>query len=148
MAWFDDPSKELNRLNQRLLEEEEPEEEYSDEYDEEYWEEEFEEEDLVSDFRNFSNRHSKDLGSFADGYRGEALLEEEEEDWEGNDDEPYAVFYETRRERRRRLRKEKKEKREKRKGRNKTLRLSVIVLLETLVLLGILIWWVMNQWPW
>ena len=144
MAWFDDPSKELNRLNQRLLEEEEP-EEYSDEYEEEFWEDESEEEDLVSDFRRFSKGNASDLRNFADGYRGEALLEEEEEDWEGNDDEPFAVFYETRRERRRRIRKEKKEKR---KGRNKTLRLSVIVLVETLILLGFLIWWVMNQWPW
>ena len=134
MAWFDDPSKELNRLNQRLLEEEEPEEEYLEEIDEE---------DVIPGFPN-ANKGYGGIRNFANGYRGQDLLDEEEEDWEGNDDEPYAVFYETRRERRHRLRKEKKERTQKR---NSTLRLKVIILVESLLILGILIWWVMNQWP-
>ena len=136
MAWFDDPSKELNRLNQRLLEEEEPEEDYFDE--------EMEDEEIPG-FPDYNKGFGPEVRSFAKGYRGEALLEEEEADWEGNEDEPYALFYETRRERRRRIRKEKKEKKKKR---NNALRLKVIVLVETLVILGFLIWWVMNQWPW
>ena len=137
MAWFDNPNKELNRLNQRLLAEEEPEE--YEEYDDDYEEEPYDEEEDIPSFMKGSAFRGLDIRN-----RGQELLEEEEDDWDGNDDEPYAVFFETRRERRRRIRKEKKERR---KGRNKTLRLSMLVLLETLILLGILIWWVMNRWP-
>lgn len=141
MAVFDDPRKELRRLQEQLLAEEEDEQdEYGETCDEEVQQEPF--------YRNYSNGYGSDIRNFANGYRGEALRDEEDEeyleDWDTDNAEPHAVYYETRRQRRKRIRREKAEKKQRRK-KNATARLKFLLVVETLILLAILIWLVMNR---
>ena len=141
MAVFDDPRKELKRLQEQLLAEEEDEqEEYGEVCDEEAQREPL--------YRNYSNGYGGDIRNFANGYRGEALQDEEDEeyldDWDVDNGEPHAVYYETRRQRRKRIRREKAEKKQRRR-KNTTARLKLLLVVETLALLTILIWWVMNR---
>ena len=97
MAIFDDPKKELQRLQQRLLAEEAEEmEDLMDEYNEEdyedFFEEEYEEEYEQEDYlRNFTS------GSrCTQGKREKSIFDEigdafEDEDYE-DEEEPFAVF--------------------------------------------------------
>ena len=84
MPMFDDPDRELSRLQRQLLDEEQELEELMDEYGEADFEECFQEdyEDETRDvfFRNHANGYGADIRNFANGYRGEALLEEEEDE--------------------------------------------------------------------
>jgi len=112
MPVFDDPGKELRRLQQELLAEEDEElddllEEYGEEDYESFFQEDYEDEyDQKPFFRNFAN-----------GYRSDTVYVEDEDE----EDEPFALF--------------KDEKRGSRK-------LKVILLLEVIGILAILIWWV------
>ena len=155
MAMFDDPRRELERLHQQLLEEEDEEldeliEEYGEEDYEEFFQEDYREEYGQAPFyRNFSNRYGANVRNFANGYRGEALLDEEEtvDDWDVENGEPYALFPEDRRERRRRLRREKAAaKAGARAPKKGTGGLKLILILETMGILAILIWWVVTLW--
>ena len=82
MPIFDNPDRELNRLQQSLLEEEELEElveEFGEEDYEDCFQEDYEEETQEIFYRNHANGYGADIRNFANGYRGEALLEEEED---------------------------------------------------------------------
>jgi len=151
MPMFDNPRRELERLHEQLLAEEEEEleelmEEYGEEDYEEFFQEDYREEYSQAPFyRNYSNQYGANVRNFANGYRGEALMDEDdvEDDWDEENGEPYALFPESRRERRRRLRREKAEKKTAQKG---TGGLKFILLLETVGILAILIWWVVKLW--
>lgn len=82
MPMFDDPNRELNRLQRQLLEEEELDElmeEYGEEDYESLFQEDYEEETREPFYRNYSNGYGADIRNFANGYRGEALMDEEED---------------------------------------------------------------------
>ena len=115
MPVFDDPRRELLRLQQELLAEEEEElddlmEEYADEDYESFFQEDYEDEYEQEPFYRKS----------ADGYRSATLYVDDEAD----DEEPYALFKE-----------------EKRRGKG----LRIILLLEIIGILLVLIWWVVMQ---
>ena len=81
MPMFDNPDRELSRLQQQLLEEEELEElveEFGEEDYEDCFQEDYEEETREPFYRNHANGYGADIRNFANGYRGEALFEEEE----------------------------------------------------------------------
>ena len=147
MPVFDNPKKELRRLHEQLLaEEEEDFEDLEEEFDQEDYEDFFEEdyregyarEPLI---RNFSNGYGSDIRNFANGYRGDALMDDEDEiGWDTCDREPYALQVETKRERKRRL---KQEKQTDKKGGGF---LKCMLVLELMGLFGILMWWVVNVW--
>jgi len=73
MPVFDDPRKELQRLQQELLAEEEEDledlmEEYAEEDYESFFQEDYEDEYTQEPFyRNFSNRYGADVRNFANG---------------------------------------------------------------------------------
>ena len=90
MPMFDDPDRELSRLQQQLLDDEDEElEELMDEYGEadfeECFQEDYEEETREVFYRNHANGYGMDIRNFANGYRGEDLLEEEEDEEEYDD---------------------------------------------------------------
>lgn len=80
MAVFDDPNRELDRLQRQLLAEEEEEledilEEYGEEGYDTLFEEDYEEETREPLYRNHANSYGADIRNFANGYRGEALMD-------------------------------------------------------------------------
>lgn len=83
MAVFDDPNRELDRLQRQLLEEEDELEDILEEYGEEdydtLFEEDYEEETREPLYRNHANNYGADIRNFANGYRGEALMDEEDD---------------------------------------------------------------------
>jgi len=156
MPIFDDPQKELRRLHEQLLREDEEEyiqededldaliDEYAEEDYEEFFQEDYSEEYKQEPFyRNFSNGYGADVRNFANGYRGQALMEEENDadgyaDWdEDPQEEPFALFREEKRGLFRPRTKEPKDTREEGIG-----KLKIILMLELIGILSILIWWV------
>ena len=84
MPMFDDPNRELSRLQRQLLEEEEQEledlvAEYGEGDYEDCFQEDYEEETREPFYRNHANGYGADIRNFANGYRGEALFEEEDD---------------------------------------------------------------------
>ena len=84
MAVFDDPNRELDRLQRQLLAEEEENledilEEYGEEDYDTLFEEDYEEETREPLYRNHANGYGADIRNFANGYRGEALIDEEDD---------------------------------------------------------------------
>ena len=91
MPVFDNPRRELQRLQEELLAQEEELEALEDLEEEDFFEGEYEEPPLI---RNYANRYGADIRNFANGYRGEALFDPEDEEY---DEEPdYAVSREKR----------------------------------------------------
>ena len=143
MAIFDDPKKELQRLQQQLLAEEEEEleelmEEYSEEDYEEFFEEDYEQEYDQEDY----------LRSFSGGYRQprskrEASIFHEIEDAfdyeEDDEDEPFAVFVSEKRG----LFGKRKVIDPKKKRDNRGFK--ILILLEIIAILCVAIWWVVMQ---
>ena len=134
MPMFDNPRKELQRLQEQLLAEEEEEleeliEEYGEEDYEEFFEENYEEEYRQEPFyRNYAN-----------GYREKSIFDEIEHAFEEEDDEePFALFTEEKRGLFGRRKKVKSK-----KGSNKGLK--TILLLEIIGILCLLIWWVVMK---
>ena len=116
MPVFDDPRRELQRLQQELLAEEDEElddlmEEYADEDYENYFQEDYEDEYEQEPFYRKQNN----------GYRSDSLYVNEDDE---DEEEPYALF-----------------KDEKRRGRG----LRILLLLEIIGILCVLIWWVVMQ---
>jgi len=82
MPMFDNPEQELSRLQRQLLEEEELEElveEFGEEDYEGCFQEDYEEETREPFYRNHANGYGMDIRNFANGYRGEALFDEEDD---------------------------------------------------------------------
>ena len=84
MAVFDDPNRELDRLQRQLLEEEEQEleelvEAFTDSDYEDCFQENYEEETREPFYRNHAKGYGMEIRNFANGYRGEALFDEEAE---------------------------------------------------------------------
>ena len=100
MAIFDDPKKELQRLQQQLLAEDEEEldelmEEYGEEDYEDFFEEDYEEEYEQEDYlRNFTGGY----GDQPRGKREKSIFDEIEDAFEDDEDEePFALFAEKKR---------------------------------------------------
>ncbi len=70
---FRDKDEELKRLQEQLLEEEQPEEDFREELPDEVFFEDFPEESEPGEdpdvYRNFSNAYGKNLRNFASGYK-------------------------------------------------------------------------------
>jgi len=136
MPMFDDPRKELQRLQEQLLRQDEEDleelmEEYGEEDYEDFFQEDYEEEYAQEPYyRNYAN-----------GYREKNIFDEIEHAFEDEDEEePFALFVQERRGLfgRRKVVKEKPKKRSNRG-------LKVILLLEIIGILCVLIWWVVMQ---
>ena len=137
MAIFDDPKKELQRLQQQLLDEEEEElvEEYEEDYEDffgEEYEDEYDQEDYL---RNFTSGSGQSRGK-----RERSIFDEIEDAFEEeeDDEEPYAVYVEEKRNifGKRKVITEKKDVNRK---------LKIMILLEIIALLCVAIWWVVMQ---
>ena len=138
MAIFDDPKKELQRLQQQLLDEEEEElvEEYEEDYEDffgEEYEDEYDQEDYLRNFTSGSGQ-SRDKRERSIFDEIEDAFDEVEED----DEEPYAVYVEEKRNifGKRKVITEKKDDNRK---------LKIMILLEIIALLCVAIWWVVMQ---
>lgn len=136
MPMFDNPRKELQRLQEQLLREEEEDldelvEEYGEEDYRDFFQEDYEEEcDQEPYYRNYAN-----------GYREKSIFDEIEDAFDDEDDEePFALFVEEKRGLfgRRKVMKEKNQKQNNRG-------LKVMLLLEIIGILCVLIWWVVMQ---
>ena len=136
MPMFDNPNKELQRLQEQLLRQDEEDleelmEEYGEEDYEDFFQEDYEEECAQEPYyRNYAN-----------GYREKNIFDEIEHAFEDEDEEePFAPFVQERRGLfgRRKVIKEKPKKRSNRG-------LKVILLLEIIGILCVLIWWVVMQ---
>ena len=144
MAMFDDPKKELQRLQQQLLAEDEDElndlmEEYADEDYEDFFDEDYEEEYDQEDYlRHFSGGYEdRDRSN-----RGNSIFDEIEDAFdEDEDDEPFALFVENKRGLfgRRKVVSQKKGKKITSRG------FKIMILLEIIAILCVAIWWVVMQ---
>lgn len=142
MPVFDNPGRELQRLQEELLAQEEELEALEDLEEEDFFEGEYEEPPLI---RNYANRYGADIRNFANGYRGEALFDPEDEEYDEEPDyeeDPYALYPERRGFRLFR-RKKQKEDALPVKG---TRGLKLVLILEIIGILGILIWWAVMVW--
>ena len=143
MALFDDPKKELQRLQQQLLAEEDEDldelmEEFQDDDYEELFEDDYEEEYEQENYlRHFSGGYGKNLGK-----REKSIFDEIEdafeEDYE-DDEEPFAVYVEEKRN----IFGKRKVISGKKPGMSRGFK--IMILLEIIAILCVAIWWVVMQ---
>lgn len=112
---FDDPKKELQRLEDELLLEE-----YEEEYDESEDYEEEEDPDLIPIYRNHANNYGANVRNYANGYGVQEDYDEEE-----YLDDSAGIFVDE---------KEEKKKRREQRG-------MVFMAILDLILIGFLVWW-------
>ena len=138
MAIFDDPKKELKRMEEELFAAEEEQWEEADDlsdirsllrdYDDEDYQEFFQEEEDEPAYRNYANDYGRPVRNYANNYgrkRASVAYEEEEEEYLDDD----AVLY-------------RDDYRNAKHSKEKGVRgLLVIVILEILAIIGILGWW-------
>ena len=141
MAIFDDPKKELQRLQQQLLAEEDEEldemlEEFEEDY-EEFFEEDYEDEYEQEDYlRHFSGGYGKSHGK-----KEKSIFDEIEDafDEDDADEEPFAIFVEEKRN----IFGKRKVISNKKGVSNRGFK--IMILLEIIAILCIAIWWVVMQ---
>lgn len=148
MPMFDDPNRELRRLQEQLLAAEE--EDFDDDYAGEDFDDYLEEGTAESEhlYRNYFNRYGADVRNFANGYRGEDLLDEQYDGYDDGyedsygDEEPVAVF---RQEKRGLFGRKKEQSQQTPQSKEKGIwKLKIILLLEIIGILCLLIWWVVT----
>ena len=142
MGIFDDPNKELQRLQDQLLAEDDEEldeliDEYAEEDYEEFFEEDYEDEYEQEDYlRNFSGGYDAQSRS----KREQSIFHEIENAFEDEDeDEPFAVFVSEKRG----LFGKRKVIRNPKKRDNRSFK--IMILLEIIAILCVAIWWVVMQ---
>ena len=150
MAIFDDPKKELQRLQQQLLADEEEkldelmEEDYEEYFEDEY-EELYEEEDEQQDYlRNFTSggkqsRSQREKSIFDEIEDAFAYDDDEDRYDDGDEEEPFAVFVSEKRG----LFGKRKVVSETNQTDNR--KLKILILLEIIAILCVAIWWVVMQ---
>lgn len=142
MALFDDPKKELQRLQQQLLAEDDEEmdeflEEFQDEDYEAFFEDDYEEEYEHEDYlRHFSGGYGKTIGK-----REKSIFDEIEDAFEEeyDEEEPFAIFVEEKRN----IFGKRKVISGKRRGTSRGFK--IMILLEIIAILCVAIWWVVMQ---
>lgn len=130
MPMFDNPKKELQRLQEQLLwEEEDQPEEFSEDEEDLVFEDLFED-DFDEDYPPEHHVRS--------GHRKNSIFDEIEDAFEDEDEEPFALFVEERRGLFGR-------KKRRPAGQGSHRGLQITLLLEIIGILGILIWWVVMK---